>query len=618
MPDPGRQPAARPAGSGTRNGTGRTRCGASRVASSPRSVSASWTRPELELLQVAQAAVDQLAGPAGGAGGQVTRLDQGDLQAARGGVQGRTGAGHPAADDQHVEPLAAQSAQVGGPPDRGELAGGEPGDRGVTHPSTVTPAEPYAGAHGLSGRSRHRPAPPRWLGVLAAIVRRLLDWSGDGGHTEPGLPGRPGGARCRPSRCRAWRWPAVGVVGFVLVVRARPADRRVLATGPALRATGRAWFIAAALLAVLTCARAVPVAQHEIYLALLGGAGRWPARSSPAGPPARWPPPLAVAAGVLLLVPWLLAGRARRRAGDRCSPWSPRPRSGGSPRRCSAGVLGADGRLEPGPDDLGRRPAGRRRARSCSGAGSPGRARAAPAACCSACPMVGARRWPRRARRAAPAVGLAGRASALLGPLAFTDPEEVTLLLLGARRPVLGGDRRRGRRSSSGCCSRIGYGLLLARPGAALAAGAGRRAACSAAVGVYLGPGQPGLYGERLFVVLKQQADLSGLPAGTGQAAPSGARTEVYRRLVDDTPTRSQADLRRDAATGCTWRTRRTTWSTASRWTAAPAVRAWLSPPPRRRPGAASAQRLRPLPAPAAAAARRRAGARPARSGTSR
>ena len=51
--------------------------------------SASCDQAELELLQVAQAAVDQLAGPAGGAGGEVAGLDQGHRQAPGGGVERR-------------------------------------------------------------------------------------------------------------------------------------------------------------------------------------------------------------------------------------------------------------------------------------------------------------------------------------------------------------------------------------------------------------------------------------------------------------------------------------------------------------------------------------------------
>ena len=60
-------------------------------------------QPEVEHLQVAQAAVDQLAGAAGRAGGEVARLHQPHRQAPRGGVQRGPGPDHAAADDQDVE-----------------------------------------------------------------------------------------------------------------------------------------------------------------------------------------------------------------------------------------------------------------------------------------------------------------------------------------------------------------------------------------------------------------------------------------------------------------------------------------------------------------------------------
>jgi subtilisin family serine protease len=61
-------------------------------------------------------------------------------------------------------------------------------------------------------------------------------------------------------------------------------------------------------------------------------------------------------------------------------------------------------------------------------------------------------------------------------------------------------------------------------------------------VAVYFGAGRPGTYGDRVFVVLKQQADLSGL-AAIGDR--DRRLRETYRRLVD-TADRSQASLRRD------------------------------------------------------------------------
>ena len=57
---------------------------------------------------------------------QVTGLDQSDRQASGGGVDRRTGAGHPAADDEDVEALPAQSAHIGRAARERELTGGVP------------------------------------------------------------------------------------------------------------------------------------------------------------------------------------------------------------------------------------------------------------------------------------------------------------------------------------------------------------------------------------------------------------------------------------------------------------------------------------------------------------
>ncbi len=69
---------------------------------------------EVEVLQVAEAAVDHLRGAAGGAGGVVAALQQRHRVAARGGVEGDAGAGHPAADHQHLEAPAGDLLQCGG------------------------------------------------------------------------------------------------------------------------------------------------------------------------------------------------------------------------------------------------------------------------------------------------------------------------------------------------------------------------------------------------------------------------------------------------------------------------------------------------------------------------
>ncbi|BCB80234.1 hypothetical protein Pflav_066440 [Phytohabitans flavus] len=71
---------------------------------------------QLELLEVAQAAVDQLARPARRARRQVTGLDQRDAQPSGGGIQRGARAGDTATDDEDVEALGPQPVQVGGAP----------------------------------------------------------------------------------------------------------------------------------------------------------------------------------------------------------------------------------------------------------------------------------------------------------------------------------------------------------------------------------------------------------------------------------------------------------------------------------------------------------------------
>ena len=66
---------------------------------------------ELLLLQVAQAAVDELRRLRRRARREVVALDEGRAQAARGGVEGHAGAGDAAADHEDVELLVAQAGE---------------------------------------------------------------------------------------------------------------------------------------------------------------------------------------------------------------------------------------------------------------------------------------------------------------------------------------------------------------------------------------------------------------------------------------------------------------------------------------------------------------------------
>jgi subtilisin family serine protease len=129
----------------------------------------------------------------------------------------------------------------------------------------------------------------------------------------------------------------------------------------------------------------------------------------------------------------------------------------------------------------------------------------------------------------------------IVGPLAFVDPEETSLILgtadvgswalvasmLSVPLALLGG---------------LAYGLALS-PTRRLKCWVPATAAlvvAVAAVGVYAGAGHPGLYGDRLFVVLADQADLSGLDAIADR--PTRLR-ETYQRLVQHAE-RTQAPLR--------------------------------------------------------------------------
>src|SRR3712207_9067667 len=59
-------------------------------------------QPEVELLEVAQAAVEELGRAGGGAAGEVAGLDEGGAQTPGGGVQRHPGAGDAAADYEHL------------------------------------------------------------------------------------------------------------------------------------------------------------------------------------------------------------------------------------------------------------------------------------------------------------------------------------------------------------------------------------------------------------------------------------------------------------------------------------------------------------------------------------
>ncbi len=344
---------------------------------------------------------------------------------------------------------------------------------------------------------------------------------------------------------------------LALIPRAAPA-----------RAAGRVWAVAALFSGVLAAARAVLVpAQHELYLLLLAlvatagamvlrwGGTRRPGRTPrPDGAPHPEPAPLpgtaprrrtgpvsllGLAAGLASLLPWLSLGAlggvletllavaaglavgalaaalldgAFWAAYGRASPWW---------RLVLAGLV-AGAALTP----------------LAAGTGRSGVALAellvlpplgfASAALARLAPAGRATRW------------LVGAAAA--GPLAFADPDEITLLL-GLRDTPFWTLVAAGGSLAIGLGVSAGYALSLRRraPARWLAAPLATVLALTGLT-VHIGVGHPGWYNDRLFVVLEQQADLTGLD----RIADRDERLrETYRRLTG-TAASSQAPLRRE------------------------------------------------------------------------
>ncbi|RIV37244.1 S8 family serine peptidase [Micromonospora radicis] len=447
-------------------------------------------------------------------------------------------------------------------------------------------------------------------------------------------------------------WPLASLI-TALVIGTATLPLALLPRSRAVRTAGRAWLAGALTLGVLGMLRALPPVHHELYLGALAataavlawlsarlshrlaGVARstdWatpevapppPVREVPEvapPPPVREvpevaPPPaagpsvvtlLAATAGLALLLPWVwlgalgglletvLAGLTAVAVGALAGAlldvrfWG--TVAGGEPVRPARLVL------------LGGLVAGLVLLLVGAGVGQSGTqlpllVALPPVGFALAALRVLSRRHPRTTGRTSTAwlVGLT-----VFGPLAFTDPEEISLLLIGSRDVPFWVAVAAGAGLVVALLLAIAYGLLLARP----TARAPRRAVAAAttlvllvtvgAVGV--GAGQPGLHGERLFVVLRAQADLAGLPTGVGKAGRDDRAEEVYRRLVD-TAERTQADLRRELRR---LRLAHTPYYLVNgiEVDGGPVVRAWLSS----RPEVARvliSQRLRPLPAPA-------------------
>ncbi|MEV4413660.1 S8 family serine peptidase [Catellatospora sp. NPDC049609] len=169
-------------------------------------------------------------------------------------------------------------------------------------------------------------------------------------------------------------------------------------------------------------------------------------------------------------------------------------------------------------------------------------------------------------------------ALAAFGPVGFVDPDEMNLALIGRDVPfyallaaliawlvalVVGAAYGVGllrTEHPSSAAHRAGAPVGWTGPGVpvqpqqplhvvprtggrTLAAGLATAVALGAGA-YYLSTGQPGFFGDQLFVVLKEQAPLTGLPTTTGLGPGRDERVNaVYRRLVEHAD-RTQAPLR--------------------------------------------------------------------------
>ncbi|GFJ80285.1 hypothetical protein Phou_044650 [Phytohabitans houttuyneae] len=393
--------------------------------------------------------------------------------------------------------------------------------------------------------------------VLVTVLSQSIGWLADQVLLVTGLD------------TPTWTWPVVAIVNAVLA--GTPAI--ILAfvpRSPAVRTAGRVWLTGAVALAGLGLLRAVPAPRNELYLALLALAAAGGAillRGRPALPA------LGFAGGLATLLPWLWIGALGGLAETVLAVLA-----AAAVGWLAAAILNA-GFWERYGVVLGGLVAGVALLLLAAAVGQAG----AQLAAMLVLPPLGFA--AAALRSAGPLVAVAA-----LGPLAFADPEEITLLLSTGRDLPAWAAIAAAISLAVALIVGIGYGLARTRlTGRWIGAGAVVLLAITGGA-IYLGPGQPGLYGERLFVILKSQADLSGVTTASREARV----TEVYRRLVENARS-SQADLRK---TLDRWHLDYTPYYLVNgvEVDGGPAVRAWLS----RRDDVDRvllSQHLRPLPA---------------------
>ncbi|WP_432984572.1 S8 family serine peptidase [Dactylosporangium sp. CA-233914] len=339
-----------------------------------------------------------------------------------------------------------------------------------------------------------------------------------------------------------WLWPVVSVATLVLVGVPALLLAQLSPIGFA-RTAGRQWLLAAVFGVLLSVARLVPPTYHEVYLAVLAAiaaaaaavhrlvTGRLERRMLPD----RWMPWLSLATGLLLLLPWLWVGALGGAVETVLAllaalavAWlAARPLLALTVRVAAGG--NAWGRAA-----LGGLLAGVGLAPLAAGVGEP-----AVQLLALVCVPPAAFALAALRRAGQPSV-VALLTPVLFGPLALVDPDE-TSLILGLHDGLFWGAVGAAAAGLLALIAavallvvfrRVRWHAWLAAALAVVVAGAG--------AAVYVGLGRPGLNGERLFVVMREQADLSGIPAAT---TPADRVRRTYERLVA-TAERTQAPLR--------------------------------------------------------------------------
>ncbi|MFG1920687.1 S8 family serine peptidase [Cryptosporangium sp. NPDC048952] len=348
-------------------------------------------------------------------------------------------------------------------------------------------------------------------------------------------------------------WPGLTVL-IALVSGAPSALAWFLVKRPVLRAVARSWSLAAACGALVGLARLVPwsvgdtvvgVVQAALAFALALAVRRW-AGAAPSSPRiAGVGPIVALACGLVVLLPWWWVGAL------------------GGPLDVVAAVLSAFalGALVSGVRRTGplRVPVGGPVAglvldalvlavplTLLAGAfGAPGSQllllAVLPATCLALACTDPARRWS----------GVLLVAPAVFGPVALVDAEEVTLLLVPGDVPqwaAIGAATSAWLALMAGGITALVLVLRARRAAEVKETGARGRVLAGALAAVvviasavvWVGTGQTGFHGDRLFVVLKNQTNTRAIPNSTSNLTER--REAMYRVLVGNAK-RTQAPL---------------------------------------------------------------------------